>query len=67
MALKEGEDLKEYKCVQVGHHRKISEVAEKHLLNGWNLHTYQAAGAPDLVVHYLLFEREIDLKNLDVG
>ena len=48
----------EYKCVQVGHHKKIAEVAERYLGNGWSLHSYQAAGAPNNVVHYLLFERE---------
>ena len=50
--------MKEYKCVQVGHHKKISEAADKHLRSGWALHTYQAAGGPNNVVHYLLFERE---------
>lgn len=44
--------MKEYKCVQVGHHKKISEVADKHLRSGWALHTYQAAGGPNNVVHY---------------
>ena len=50
--------MMEYKCVQVGHHKKIAEVAERYLTNGWSLHSYQAAGAPNNVVHYLLFERE---------
>jgi hypothetical protein len=52
----------EYKCVQVGHHKKISEVAEGYLTKGWSLHTYQAAGAPNNVVHYLLLERESNPK-----
>lgn len=50
--------MKEWKCVQVGHHRGIAEVIEKYQEEGWKLHIYQAAGTPNLINHYLLFERE---------
>jgi hypothetical protein len=49
--------LKEYHCVQVGHHKKIGEVIAEFQQQGWILHTYQAQGTPTLVNHYLLFER----------
>ena len=51
-------DLKEWMCVQLGHHNKIGEAIEKYQKEGWSLHTYQAQGSPTLVNHYLLFERE---------
>jgi hypothetical protein len=54
--------LKEWKCVQLGHHKKIAEVIEENQENGWRLHTYQAMGTPTIVNHYLLFERETDKK-----
>jgi len=50
--------LKEWTCVHVGHHKRISEVIEKQQKEGWILHTYQAQGSPTIVNHYLLFERE---------
>jgi hypothetical protein len=50
--------LKEWKCVQVNHHRRIGKVIEDHQEEGWQLHTYQAAGTPSIVNHYLLFQRE---------
>jgi hypothetical protein len=50
--------LKEWKCVQVGHHKKIAKVIEVYQKNGWRLHTYQAMGTPTIANHYLLFERE---------
>jgi hypothetical protein len=49
--------MKEYECVQVGHHKKIAKVIQEHLMDGWRLHTYQATGQGALVTHYLLFER----------
>ena len=49
--------MKEYECVQVGHHKKIAEVIQEYLMNGWHLHTYQATGQAALVTHYLLFEK----------
>lgn len=49
--------MKEYECVQVGHHKKIAKVIQEHSMNGWHLHTYQATGQGALVTHYLLFER----------
>jgi hypothetical protein len=50
--------MKEWTCVQVGHHKQIGEVIENHEKEGWNLRKYQAVGTPTLANHYLLFERE---------
>lgn len=50
--------MKEWTCVQVGHHKKIGEVIAEHQKSGWRLHTYQAQGSPGAVNHYLLFDRE---------
>ena len=56
-----GEQLKEWKCVLVGHHDNIGKVIEEWEKAGWRLHTYQAAGdvgaATAFVNHYLLFEK----------
>jgi len=51
--------LKEYVCVQVGHHKEIGKAIEEYEREGWSLHTYQATG-PYMgeINHYLLFERE---------
>ena len=49
--------MKQYECVQVGHHKNIAEVIQEYLMNGWSLHTYQATGQATLVSHYLLFEK----------
>ena len=54
--------MKEWECVQVGHHNKIAKVIEEHQKNRWRLHTYQAMGTPTMANHYLLFERENDKK-----
>ena len=53
-----GVGLKEYMCVQVGHHRNIAKTIEKWQRSGWRLHTYQVAG-PYMgeINHYLLFEK----------
>ena len=57
----EGEvKLKEWKCVEVGHHRRIAEAIEEYQKEGWRLHTYSAAGNPGAISHYLLFEKETD-------
>ena len=50
--------LKEWNCVQVGHHKDIGMVIMSHERDGWSLHTYQVAGTPSMANHYLLFERE---------
>lgn len=50
--------MKEWTCVQVGHHNRIGEVIAEHQKSGWRLHTYQAQGSPTMVNHYLLFEKE---------
>ena len=51
--------MKEWKCVQVGHHNKIGKAIEEYEREEWSLHTYQATG-PYMgeINHYLLFERE---------
>jgi hypothetical protein len=54
--------MKEYLCVQVGHHKKIGRVLEEYQRDGWQLHTYQAQGSPTMVNHYLLLEKELETK-----
>lgn len=49
--------MKEYDCVQVNHHKKIAQVIQEHLIDGWHLHTYKATGQGAMITHYLLFER----------
>ncbi len=51
--------MKEWICVQVGHHKKIGKVIEEYQREGWHFHTYQAQGSPTMVNHYLLFEKDI--------
>jgi len=51
--------LKEWKCVQLTHHKDVGKTIEEWQKNGWRLHTYACAGvrlAGD-VNHYLLFEK----------
>ncbi len=50
--------MKEWTCVQVGHHNRIGEVIVEPQRQGWRFHTYQAQGSPTMVNHYLLFERD---------
>lgn len=53
--------LKEWKCVLIGHHENVGKTIEDREKQGWQLHTYQAAGDVGIttafVNHYLLFER----------
>ena len=49
--------LKEYECVQVGHHKDIGKTIDEWQEKGWRLHTYQAAGYGGDVKHYLLFQK----------
>ena len=52
--------LKEYTCVQVGHHKDIGKTIEEWQKKGWRLHTYTCSGqylAGGPVNHYLLFEK----------
>jgi hypothetical protein len=49
--------MKEYECVQVRHHRDDAATLEEWQRKGWRLHTYQAAGEPTAINHYLLFEK----------
>jgi len=51
-------ELKEWDCVEVGHHGDVAETIEEFQRKGWRLHTYQATGRDIWVKHYLLFERE---------
>ena len=48
---------KEWKCVQVGHHKNVAEGIEEYQKEGWHLHTYSSAGTAGEVKHYLLFEK----------
>ena len=50
--------MKEYVCVQVGHHKKIADVIMEYIMKGWHLHTYQATGEGAIIHHYLLFEKD---------
>jgi len=49
--------LKEWKCVEIGHHKNIAEAIGEYQRKGWRLNTYQATGQATLVSHYLLFEK----------
>ncbi len=63
MKCTEGEvKLKEYVCVEVGHHKNVGKTIEEYQKNGWRLHTYQTAGMGAgpmsfTIRHYLLFEK----------
>ena len=55
-------ELKEWECVEVKHHKDIAKTIEEHEEKGWRLHTYQTAGLGAgpmsyMVRHYLLFEK----------
>ncbi len=50
-------ELKEWECVQIGHHKDTGRTIEEWQKKGWRLHTYQAAGYGTDVKHYLLFEK----------
>lgn len=58
MIPKEVSEVKEYECVQVGHHKNVGETIEEYEKEGWRHFAYEAAGTPTFVNHYLLFERE---------
>jgi hypothetical protein len=54
--------LKEWKCVEIKHHKDIGKTIEQYERKGWRIHTYQTAGmgaGPMAynVNHYLLFEK----------
>jgi hypothetical protein len=49
--------LKEWKGVELGHHKKVAKAIEEFQKEGWHLYTYQAAGTPGRINHYLLFEK----------
>jgi len=50
--------LKEYECVQVGHHKDVGKTIEEWQKKGWRVRTYQATGYGMDINHYLLFEKE---------
>lgn len=49
--------LKEYECIQVGHHKDVGKTIAEWQKKGWRLCTYQATGIGADVKHYLLFEK----------
>ncbi|UCE95602.1 MAG: hypothetical protein JSV51_07760 [Candidatus Bathyarchaeota archaeon] len=49
--------MKEWICVQVGHHKQVGPTIERFERNGWKLHTYQVTGRDIWMTHYLLFEK----------
>jgi hypothetical protein len=51
--------LKEWECVQVGHHKDIRDVIMKWQEKGWNVHSYQTAYNGSGINHYLLLERGV--------
>lgn len=53
--------MKQWKCVQVKHHKEVAEVIEERRRDGWRLHTYTAAIFYLFEIrHHLLFERGSD-------
>ena len=57
-----GEQLSDWECVQVSHHKDVGNTIAEWEQKGWTLHTYQATGSPTAVNHYLLFKRGVNLK-----
>ena len=53
--------LREWRCVEVGHHENVGGVIEEWESQGWRLHSYTTAGMGGAlnctVNHYLLFVR----------
>jgi len=49
--------VKEWKCVQVGHHKDIGKTIQMWEKNDWSLYSYEAVGTPTMANHYLLFEK----------
>ncbi len=53
--------MKEWRCIQVGHHENVGRAIEDWEKQGWRLHTYTTAGMGEgfnkIVNHYLLFVR----------
>ncbi len=51
--------MKEWKCIQVGHHDEVGKAIQEWETAGWLLHTYCATGLGSYrnVNHYLLFYR----------
>ena len=51
--------MKEWSCVQVGHHKDIGKTIQTWEKNGWSLRSYEAVGTPTMANHYLLFEKGV--------
>ena len=49
------EEKIKWECVEVGHHRNVGRTIEEWEGNGWTLFSYNAAGNPGAISHYLLF------------
>ena len=54
--------MKEWKCVEVKHHKDVGRIIEEYQNQGWFLNTYQVAGMGAGPMsynanHYLLFEK----------
>ena len=51
--------LKDWKCIQVGHHDEVGPAIQEWEAAGWRLHTYTATGLGSYrnVNHYLLFTK----------
>lgn len=54
--------MKEWKCVEVKHHKDVGRIIEEYQNQGWFLNTYQVAGMGAGPIsyktnHYLLFEK----------
>ncbi len=49
--------MKEWRCIEIGHHDNVGKAIEEWEQAGWRLHTYSAAGLGSYrtVNHYLLF------------
>ena len=43
--------MKEWKCVEVKHHKDVGRTIEEYQREGWIIHTYQVAGMGWTHVH----------------
>jgi hypothetical protein len=54
--------LKEWDCVEVGHHKNIGQTIIGMQEKGWIFHTYQASGFGTDVKHYCYLKKELESK-----
>ena len=59
-------ELRNLKCVQVGHRKKIGEVIEEYQREGWRLHTYQAQGVQLLSIITCCLRKASNPRNTDL-